>query len=346
MARGVADRARTAETGTVVRLSLRALGLASVALLALEPGCSPGTTSSGPVADPEPPPSTVLDDGFGAAAYARLVTLMALPRALGHADRAASVDALERMLLQLGAPSVLRFEAAGDDPLTGQSYLLTSLVAHMRPDARRRLVLASHFDTRPWSDEAADPADRTRPVPGANDGTSGVAVVLELAARLPERLPSDVGVTIVLFDGEELGRPGFEGGYCVGSRDLAQRILAGDVPELSRAELGVVLDMVGDADLDVPIEPGSLAIQPELVRHVWATARRLGHVQLRAQPRRNAIYDDHRPLTDAGIPSILLIDHDYAHWHTPNDTIDRVSAESLGAVGHTVLEALASWYAR
>jgi glutaminyl-peptide cyclotransferase len=284
------------------------------------------------------------DSDFGAAAHARVVELMALPRALGHPDREASIAALERMLLQLGAPAVQRLQTSGVDPKTRRSYALTSLVAHVRPDAPRRFVLASHFDTRPWADESPDPADHVRPVPGANDGTSGVAVVLELATRLPSRLPQDVGLSIVLLDGEELGRPGFEGGYCVGSRDLAMRLRAGDDPVLAGAELGIVLDMVGDADLDVPIEPSSLRIHPTLVRHVWATAQRLGHAQLRAEPRPTGVFDDHRPLTDAGIPSILLIDHDYEPWHTTRDTIEHVSAQSLGAVGETVLEALVSWY--
>lgn len=271
---------------------------------------------------------------------------MALPRALGHPERTASIDALERMLVELGAPSVQRFESSGDDPVSGDTFALTSLVAHLRPHASRRFVLATHFDTRPWADESPDPADHTRPVPGANDGTSGVAVVLEVGARLTARLPADVGFSILLFDGEELGRPGFAGGYCVGSRDLAQRLLAGDEPVLAKAELGIVLDMVGDADLNVPIEPGSLAIHPALVRHVWATAEALGHDELHTDPRAVGVFDDHRPLTDAGIPSILLIDRDYEAWHTTRDTIDRVSAESLGAVGETVLEALVRWYAQ
>jgi glutaminyl-peptide cyclotransferase len=332
-------------------LTVRHISVARALVLATISGCTPPPATVPVVRAPVDDATTTTtatsgDADLGAAAHARLVALMGLPRALGHPDRAASIDALERMLLHLGAPSVQRFETTGDDPLTGRTFELTSLVAHLRPDAPRRFVLATHFDTRPWADESPDPADHARPVPGANDGTSGLALVLELGARLPARLPEGVGLSIVLFDGEELGRPGFDGGYCVGSRDLAERLAEGDDPVLARAELGIVLDMVGDADLHVPIEPGSLSIHPELVRHVWATARELGHDALDEDPRAIGVIDDHRALTDAGIPSILLIDRDYDAWHTTRDTIDRVSAASLHAVGDTVLVALARWYAR
>lgn len=289
-------------------------------------------------------PALRVEVPLGEAAMARLEAIMDLPRALGDPRRGASIDALEAMLLEVGAPRVRRFETTGHDPREGEAFALTSLVAHLRPEAKRRFVLATHFDTRPWADESSDPADHARAVPGANDGTSGVALVLELAARLPTRLPEDVGISVILFDGEELGRPG-GGGYCVGSRDLAERLSAGEDPLLATAELGIVLDMVGDRDLHIPVEPGSQGIHPALVRHVWGTAASLGHDAFDPTPREIGVYDDHRPLSDAGIPSILLIDRDYPVWHTLEDTIDQVSAQSLGAVGETVLEAMVRWYA-
>lgn len=285
------------------------------------------------------------DSDFGAAAYARVENLMALPRGLGDPRRADAIDGLAAMMREAGAQEVSRIVSAADDPATGESYDLVSLVAHVRPQANRRFVLATHFDTRPWADESPDPADHERAVPGANDGTSGVAVVLELSARLPEVLPDDVGWTVILFDGEELGRP-TEGGYCMGSKELSRRQLTEPDPILARAEFGIVFDMVGDVDLHLPVEPGSASIHPELVDHVWNTAADMGATAFDATPRSIGVIDDHRFLTEAGIPSILLIDRDYAPWHTTDDTIAHVSAQSLGAVGDVTLRALASWFGR
>src|SRR5690606_19059748 len=146
------------------------------------------------------------------------------------------------------------------------------------------------------------------------------------------------------LDGEELGRPGVAGGYCMGSRHVAARIEAGELPVLARAELGIVLDMVGDADLRIPIEPESLRAHPALVERLWSTAEQLGHHAFVAEPSSVAIVDDHRFLTAAGIPSVLLIDHDYPPWHTRRDTIDQVSSQSLHAVGQTVLVTLERYW--
>ncbi len=300
-----------------------------------------------PVAPSEPPvpASTPTREAFGASAFVRVQTLMELPRGLGAPGRAASIDRLEQMLKDVGAAQVVRLPTSADDPATGASFDLVSLVGHVRPQAPRRFVLATHFDTRPWADESPDAADHDRPVPGANDGTSGVAVVLELSARLGDVLPPDVGWTVILFDGEELGRPTL-GGYCMGSKDLARRQLAQPDPILARAELGIVFDMVGDVDLQLPVEPGSAAIHPQLVAHVWDTAAAMGARAFDPTPRTIGVIDDHRFLTEAGIPSILLIDREYAPWHTLDDTIAHVSADSLGTVGEVTQRALASWFAR
>jgi hypothetical protein len=281
----------------------------------------------------------------GERAFATLQTWLERPRVLGDARRTASIDALARDLERRGADRIERIEHTATDPGGTGEYALVEIAAHFREHAPRRFVLATHYDIRPWADEDPDAALHDTPIVGANDGTSGLAVVLELAAPLLARLPDDVGVSIVLFDGEELGHPGGTG-YCMGSKHLAERIAGGLHPLLARAELGIVLDMVGDRDLRIQIEPGSRRAHPALVDHVWGTARALGIDAFDPTVRPQAIVDDHKFLTRAGIPSILVIDHDYPAWHTSGDTIDRVSAESLGAVGSTVLESLVRWYER
>ncbi len=287
-----------------------------------------------------PNDATAARPGFsGAAALARLEVLLGWPRGLGDPRREASIDALDQMLRRAGAERVDRQPLHADDPTTGRSYALVNLFGHMRPQAPRRFVLATHFDTRPWADEDPDPDLRGSPVPGANDGTSGVAVLLELLPMLVDALPSEVGVTVILFDGEELGRPG-HGGYCMGSRHFARQADTDPPWWLARAEFGLVLDMVGDRDLHLPVEPTSARNAPKLVDRLWTVAQRRGHPQFEARPGPFGILDDHAFLTAAGVPSVLIIDHDYAHWHTHRDTIDEVSAQSLAAVGDTVLHTL------
>ena len=264
---------------------------------------------------------------------------MELPRTLGDPRRAESIAALERMLSDAGAERVERREFVAHELASGEPYALVNLLAHLRPQAPRRFVLATHFDTRPWADEEPDASAHDEPVPGANDGTSGVAVLLELMPLLSRSLPEDVGVTVILFDGEELGRPGSgsAGGYCMGSRRFAAEAAERPPAWLRGAELGIVLDMVGDADLHVPIEPTSFEHAPALVERLWQVARERGHAQFEERVRPVGVLDDHTFLTAAGVPSVLVIDREYAAWHTRRDTIERVSAESLHAVGDTVL---------
>jgi peptidase M28-like protein len=296
--------------------------------------CSPTPT----VAPQHDPP----DDGFsGARALATLATWLEHPRGLGDPRRERSIAELVATLERRGA-QVERIDHEVE--YDGTRWQLGEIVAHVRPEAPRRFVLATHFDTRPWADEEEDPALRDRPVPGANDGTSGLAVVLELLAPLRDRLPPDVGFSIVLFDGEELGRPGDRDGYCMGSRFLAERIAAGEQPLLAKAELGIVLDLVGDRDLHLPIEPTSQKNHPQLVAHIWRTAATMGIAAFEPAPRAVGIVDDHKYLSAAGIPSVLLIDREYAAWHRTGDTIDRIAAASLDAVGDVVLQALLAWF--
>lgn len=314
--------------------------------LALGLGCHPVPAAPDPGSTPprsapprSAPPRGDAPEFSGPAALARVQTLMRWPRGLGHARRGESIEALMLMLESAGADKIEPQALRAADPATGRSYALVNLIAHVRPDAPRRFVLATHFDTRPWADEEPDPADRTHPVPGANDGTSGVAVVLELMAVLADALPPRVGLTVILFDGEELGRPG-AGGYCMGSRHFAAQVARVRPPWIDGAQLGIVFDMVGDRDLHLPVEPISAQQAPALIERLWATARRRGHAQFEDRTGPQGILDDHVFLAEAGVPSVLLIDYEYDAWHTRRDTIDRISDQSLAAVGDTVLYTL------
>jgi len=269
---------------------------------------------------------------------------MTWPRTLGVPERQRSIERLAGELRSLGA-DVHVDEFVAEDVTDGRTYALANILAVLRPHAPPRFVLATHFDTRPWADEDPDPAFHEQPVPGANDGTSGLAVVLELAGALDRHLPRDVGFAVVLFDGEELGRPGQRDAYCAGSRRFAASAARNDERSavvdaiLRHASFGIVFDMVGDADLRIAIETHSADAHPDLVDDLWSTAEARRNTAFVRAPGRT-ILDDHVFLTQAGIPSVLLIDFDYAPWHTHGDTLDRVAPESLAQVQDVVFHTL------
>ena len=189
------------------------------------------------------------------------------------------------------------------------------------------VVLGAHYDTRPKADQ--DPSDPAAPVPGANDGGSGVAVLLELAAAMPpDTLPR--AVWMVFFDAEDSG--GIEGWeWIVGSSHFVETLEA-------EIESAVVVDMVGDADLRLPLELNSTGT---LQQEIWLTAQTLGYSAFVAEPG-PSILDDHTPFLRAGIPAVDIIDFEYPPWHTQADTLDKVSPASLEQVGRT----LQTWLSR
>ena len=222
------------------------------------------------------------------------------------------------------------------DESSGRVYNLTNIIASFDPLNPKRVLLGAHWDTRPRSDYDADPAKRSQPLIGANDGASGVAVLLELA-RILQQNPPPVGVDIILFDGEDFGEEGDLDRYFLGSRHFAMNF------EGSKPEWAVIIDMVGDANLELPIERYSYEHNKELVDRVWSAAERAGATQFKRKLG-SYVQDDHLMLYEhAGIPAIDIIDMEYVQgginlWHTSLDTPERCSPESLGAVGKTLIE--------
>lgn len=223
------------------------------------------------------------------------------------------------------------------DRRSGAPVHLENLIVTWHPDRAERVLLAAHYDTRPFPDR--DPVDPEGVFLGANDGASGVAVLMELAAAMPG-LPGPVGVDFVLFDAEEYvvhPRDPYFLGSAYFARQYAADRRAGRLPHAYRA--GVLLDMVADRDLQIWQEQHSVdwPDTKPVVDSIWDVARRLEVREFVPRPK-HAVQDDHLPLRMiGGIPTCDIIDFDYPHWHTTSDTPAQCAAESLSAVGRVVL---------
>jgi len=199
---------------------------------------------------------------------------------------------------------------------------LTNLIAKNSP-APPAIILGTHYDTRTFSDRDPDEDKRATPVPGANDGASGTAVLLELAHNL---LNNDQSIWIVLFDAEDQGNiNGWD--WSVGSQYFADRLS-------HQPEKAIIIDMIGDTDLNIYYEGNS---SDELAKNIWDIAEKLGYGDSFIKETKYSVIDDHLPLLNNGIPTTLIIDLDYEKWHTTQDNLDHVSADSLKKVGSVLL---------
>jgi len=281
----------------------------------------------------EPPAA----DFSGAAAMRHLEAICKLgPRPSGSPG----MDAQRAVVLQ-------HFREAGADVTqqafqirdrrTGKPVHMENIVVSWHPDRLDRILIGAHYDTRPFPDR--DPVDPQGTFVGANDGASGVALLMELG-RAMATLPGPVGVDFVLFDGEEYV-VGPRDPYCLGSNFFARQEVAARQadPSRHRYRCGVIVDMVADKDLEIWQEQHSVSWPDTLpvVEALWATAARLGVREFVPRPK-YTVEDDHVPLRMiARIPTCDIIDFDYPHWHTTRDTAANCSAESLEKVGRVVL---------
>jgi Zn-dependent M28 family amino/carboxypeptidase len=177
------------------------------------------------------------------------------------------------------------------------------------------VIIGAHYDTRLVANRDPDPHLRTQVVPGANDGASGVAVLLELARVISRDLP--VNVWLLFFDGEYNGDiAGWD--WILGSRGFVDRLE-------EKPDNVVIVDMVGDRDLDIYWEKNS---DPILSKEIWDISNDLGYSSQFIPIRKHRILDDHIPFIEAGIPAVDIIDFDYPYWHTTMDSIDKISAKA------------------
>ena len=213
----------------------------------------------------------------------------------------------------------------------GQTLKLRNFFARFRPQATDRILYVAHWDTRPFADKSANLGQQRLPVPGANDGASGVAVLLGVADALKAK-PATIGVDLLLVDGEDYGDFADSTETLIGARYFAHHLPAGYTTLFA-----VLFDMVGDRDLQIFQEGYSVQNAPEVVQRVWQTADRLGYGSVFVKRVNQTLTDDHVPLQAAGIRAIDVIDFDFPYHHTTEDTIDKVSAESLQIVGNVAV---------
>lgn len=213
--------------------------------------------------------------------------------------------------------------------INGKQLPMRNIFAQFRPELAERVLYVTHWDSRPVADASENLGDRQLPVPGANDGASGVGLFIALADLL-KKTPPTVGVDLLFVDGEDYGDFGEMTDVLVGSMFFAADVKARNYKPI----YGVVWDMIGDKDLRILREKNSLANAPEVVSRVWDVAASMGYEKFfvpEAFP--DPITDDHIPLIRAGLRVIDVIDLDYPYHHRTSDTMDKISAESLKIVG-------------
>lgn len=259
-------------------------------------------------------------------------------------------DFLVAKLREFGAE--VHEQHASAQVYNGAVLPLRNIIGRFFPEKKNRILLCAHWDTRPFADQELDPANHHTPILGANDGASGVGVLLEIA-RMLQQNPTEVGIDIIFFDLEDYGEPTFDSHtytnqnwWCLGSQYWAKN----PYPSNYSAQFGILLDMVAAPNAKFFKEIFSRKYAPKIQDKVWKTARNLGYGKFFIDEPGGAITDDHLPVNEIkGIPCINIIQFDPntpqgfgEYWHTRQDNMDNISKKTLLAVGQTVAEVIYS----
>ncbi len=231
----------------------------------------------------------------------------------------------------------------------GTTLHSTNIIARFRPEATTRILLCAHWDSRPWADNDPDSTNWRKPVMAANDGASGIAVMLEVARLLQKDTTLAVGVDFVCFDAEDWGTPQWLGQDSEDSWALGAAYWAANIPQGYEARYGILLDMVGGQGAKFYQEGVSKQYAPEIVNKVWNTASQIGYGSYFPMSDGAMVTDDHVPVNEkAGIPTIDIIPYypDCAQssfgptWHTVNDTMENLDRNTFKAVGQVLIQLL------
>ncbi len=300
-------------------------------MLVERPGAAqaaPAAVPPGDVTLPLPQPAAAFD---GDNAFRYLEAMCSLgPRLTGSEANAKQRALAAAHFRALGATvEEQAFEAR--QPSQAKPFQCVNLIVKWHPERPRRVLLGCHCDTRPMADREP-PFSRGRGTfLGANDGASGVALLMELG-RTMAALPTAVGVDFAFFDAEEYLFDTATDRYFIGSEHFVRQL---QKPGAAQYDAVVVLDMVAGRDLLIAPEQRCMTERPDLVKELWAAARQQGIVEFHPQVR-HQVQDDHKPFLDAGMNAVVLIDFDYSHWHRLTDVPANCSGSSMAKVARVV----------
>jgi Zn-dependent M28 family amino/carboxypeptidase len=262
------------------------------------------------------------------------------PRVPGTPAHAKCADYLVSKLKSFGFEVIVQKGTV--QTFDNKQFSLKNIIASFNPGAQSRILLSSHWDTRPFADE--DTKDTDKPIDGANDGASGVGVAMEIARQINIAKPL-IGVDIIFFDIEDYGNSGENGSWCLGSQYWAKNLHKPNY----YANFGVLLDMVGGPNAVFPKESNSVDLASSAVDKVWKTAANIGYGNyFSAQIKSFVGVDDHIYVNKAGIPCIDIIEYNQAtggfgdYHHTHKDNMSLIDKNTLKAVGQTLLEVIYS----
>lgn len=259
------------------------------------------------------------------------------PRISGTAGMKRQQEVIEKHFKGLGA-TVTRQEFKAQQRSQKNQTDFVNLIVSWHPDRARRVLLCAHYDTRPIADQEANRANWTKPFVSANDGTSGVALLMELGHHMKD-LKCEYGVDFVLFDGEEFvfetDRLGGGDRYFIGSEHFADQYLKSKDARKFKYEAGVLFDLCGGKDADLKVELYSYEAAKPLVDQIWGVAKAVGAKSFKYE-KGYEVQDDHLALNRVGIPTVDVIDFDYPHWHKLSDTADKVSGGQLAEVSKVI----------
>ena len=341
---------------TKLALITKILMVAGTGLLSVQ--CSGKGTSTAGQSDTAATTTAVNVPDFNAdSAYAYVaMQTEGGPRVPGTPGHARVADKLAGALKAAGADTVIE-QRATVTQVDGSSMPVRNIMGRFGADKKDRILLLAHYDTRPWADEDSDSANHSKPIDGANDGASGVGVLLEIGRQRGQSAPN-AGVDILFTDSEDSGIDAPEGSsadvirqydlsWCLGTQYFVRNLpyTSANIPRGA-----ILLDMVGGKDAVMRREYFSVQAAPQLVSRIWKKGQELGYGTTFNDEMGGAVNDDHIHLIGVGIPTVDIIEIGHPQtgsfnptWHTMADNIGNIDKNTLKAVGQTVLAVVYEW---
>lgn len=321
-----------------------------IGVSALVISCQPDktTTENNPVTDNtttthtvESKPKVVAPDFNADSAYQYIKVQADMgPRTPGSRAHEKAVAYYEKFFKAMGGE--VKVQGGNMNTFDGKQWRVDNVIATFNPQAKNRVLLTSHYDSRPFSDKDPVAANREKPCPGVNDGASGVGVLMEIA-RMIKNKQTTIGIDIILFDLEDYGDNGDQYSWCLGSAYWAQNMHKPNY----KAKYAILLDMVGAKDAIFPREGVSVFFANDVVNKIWNTADRLGYSNYFIYDESAEMTDDHVPINKiAGIPAVDILHYNhiknefFEFHHTTKDDINAIDKKTLKAVGQTLADVI------